>query len=67
MPRDLHAGESLRRARARRESAMARQELGQPTSPRDPAAGPTSMAVKRRDTTDDRLVAEFLAQRGGQK
>lgn len=64
MPRDLRANESQKRAKARREHALSRRELGQPTSPRVPAAGPVSMAVKARNTFDDAMIEEFLRAKG---
>lgn len=60
MPRDPKAAETRKSARARRDRALARQEIGQPTAPRRPASGPTSMAVKMRDAGDDALIENFL-------
>lgn len=62
MPRDLKSHENAKRARARRDSALARQELGRPTEPRAPAAGPMSMGVKVRSPSDDLLIEAYLAQ-----
>lgn len=64
MPRDLRANENQRRAKSRRDSALARVELGQPTSPRVSAAGPTAMAVKARDASDDLLIEAWLKDKG---
>lgn len=63
MPRDLRASENQKRARARRDHALARQELGQPTEPRIAAAGPVSMGVKVRSASDDLLIEAYLAQK----
>lgn len=63
MPRDLRASENQKRARARRDSALARQELGQPTEPRTAPVGPTSMGIKVRSASDDLLIESYLAQR----
>lgn len=62
MTRSLRDNENQKRARARRDHALARQELGQPTVPRI-AAGVTSMGIKVRDPADDRLIREFLERR----
>jgi hypothetical protein len=64
MTKRLSAGQGERRAKARREFALARPEMLQPSSPRAPAAGPTSMAVKVEDPAVADMVAAFLARRG---
>ncbi len=64
----LNGHQTERRARARRESALSRGELRQPTTPRVPAAGPTSMALKRQDPTDALLIEAYLrSQKGGDR
>lgn len=65
MPRDYRANENERRAKARRDSAMARNELRQPSSPRTSAAGPTSMAIKETDPATTSMIAAFLAKKRG--
>jgi hypothetical protein len=49
MTRDFRSRTNDKRRRARRDSAMERGEIEQPTTPRESAAGPTSMAVKADD------------------
>ncbi len=63
MPRDLKSHENAKRARARRDSALARQELGYPTEPRTAPAGPTSMGIKVRSASDDLLIEAYLNSR----
>lgn len=63
MPRDMKASENQKRARARRDHALARQELGQPTVPRTSPAGVTSMGIKVRSASDDFLIEAYLAQK----
>lgn len=63
MPRDFSANENMKRAKARRQAAMLRPEILQPTVPRVSAAGPTSMAVKAEDPEIRRLIDEALAKR----
>jgi hypothetical protein len=46
MPRDLRANENVKRAKAKRQFALERREMLQPTVPRVSAAGPISMAIK---------------------
>ena len=65
MPRDLKAHENQKRARARRDHALARLDLRQPSSPRTPAAGPTSHAVKSVDPEAAAAIAAFLTRRNG--
>lgn len=67
MPRDLSAGENRKKAKARRAFALERLDLRQPTTPRLPAAGPVSHAVKRQDPETARAIAEFLAKKGRDK
>lgn len=67
MPRDYRANENERKAKARRAHALSRTELGQPTTPRTSAAGPTSMGIKAIDPETTRMVEEFLAARRGDK
>ena len=63
MPRDLKSNENQRRAKGRRAAALARVELGFPTSPRVPASGATSMAVKAEDPATRALIDAALARR----
>lgn len=63
MPRDIKSSENQRRAKGRRSAALARVELGFPTSPRVPAAGATSMAVKAEDPATRALIDAALARR----
>ena len=63
MPRDLRSHENAKRSRAKRDSALARVEMGQPSSPRVSAAGPVSMGVKVRDAGDDLLIEAYLNSR----
>lgn len=67
MTRCYRQGELQRRGRAKREAALARPELRDPTVERVSAAGPVSMGVKALDPNHDRMVAEFLASRGGKE
>lgn len=67
MTRHLKAHERQRRAVARREGALARAELREPSVPRAPADGATSFPVKARDPDTDAAIAAFLAaKQGGQ-
>lgn len=65
MPRDYRAAENTRRAKALRDRALARPEMGQPSEERASAAGPTSMGVKVRNASDDLLIEAFLRQKKG--
>jgi hypothetical protein len=64
MPRDLRAHENQKRSKARREHALARLDLREPSSPREPATGPTSHAVKRMDPGAAAAVKKYLARKG---
>ncbi|MDO8535059.1 MAG: hypothetical protein Q7S17_10020 [Xanthobacteraceae bacterium] len=61
--RSAHAVD--RQAKATHSRALARPELGQPTTPRAPAVGVTSMAVKVQDAETRRIIDEALAKLGG--
>ena len=63
MPRDFRASENTKRAKAKRQAALSRPEMLQPTAPRRSAAGPTSMAVKSEDPATRRMIDEALARR----
>lgn len=63
MPRDFMAAENTKRAKAKRQAAIDRPELLQPTTPRRSAAGPTSMAIKDEDPATRRMIDEALARR----
>lgn len=67
MPRDLKAHENQKRARARREGALARREFAYPSEPRQPATGPTSFPVKKIDAAAEIAIAEFLARQRGDR
>lgn len=63
IPRDFKAHENDRRAKARREFALQRRDLREPSTPRAQAAGPISHAVKVVDPETERLVAEFMERK----
>ena len=63
MPRNHKAKEILRIAKAKRQSALERNEFRYPSEARIPAAGVTSFSVKDCDPEVSRMVAEFLAKR----
>lgn len=63
MPRDLRARENQKRSKARREGALARNELRGPSDPRQSAAGPTSHAVKAVDPSTREAIDRFLASK----
>lgn len=66
MPRDLRANENQKRARARREGALARAEFRYPSAARTAAAGPTSFPIKAEDPAARAAIDAFLArERGG--
>lgn len=54
-----------RRAAARRSGALARNELREPSSPRQAAAGATSFPIKKVDAESAAAIAAFLAKRQG--
>ena len=64
MPRDLRANESMKRAKAKRQAALNRPEMLQPTTPRISADGPISMAVKAEDQATRRMIDDALTARG---
>ena len=63
MPRNHKAKEILRIAKAKRQSALERNEFRYPSEARIAAAGVTSFSIKDRDPEVSRMVAEFLAKR----
>lgn len=63
MPRDLRATNNMKMAKLKRERAMMRPEILQPSTPRTPASGVTSMAVKAEDPETRRMIDEALARR----
>jgi hypothetical protein len=65
MPRDLKAHEHGKRARARREFALQRRDLREPSTPRAAAAGVTSHAVKKIDTDTRAAIDAFLRAKNG--
>lgn len=66
MPRDLKAHEHSKRNKARREFALMRRDLREPSAPRAAAVGAISHAVKIVDPATERAIAEFMARKGGQ-
>ena len=65
MPRPMRRNEHVRAVKGRRDAALARSEMGQPTSPRRPAGGVVSMAMKINE--DQHLIEEFMARKAGQE
>lgn len=63
MPRDLRANENQRRARARREGALARAEFRYPSSPRQAPTSPTSFPVKKADPAAQAAIEAFLSRK----
>ena len=63
MPRDNSARANARHAKAKRDAALSRAELGWPTAPRISAAGVTSMAVKAEDQAVRKMVDEAMARK----
>lgn len=63
MPRAKRAHENQRAAKARRHLALGRSELRAESSPRAPAAGPTSHAVKVPDPATAAAIEAFLSRR----
>lgn len=63
MPRDIRATQNTKIAKARRQAALARPEVLQPTTPRVAAAGVTSMAIKAEDPATRRMIDEAIARR----
>lgn len=59
-----HRQEALR-ARARRQGALERTELRQPSEQRDAAVGATSYPIKRQDPALAAMIAEALARKSG--
>lgn len=60
MPRARRAHENQKAAKARRVCALGRSELRVESSPRVPAIGPTSHAVKAADPATAAAVEAFL-------
>lgn len=60
MPRDLRAHEQTKRNKARRDHALARMDLREPSTPRAPAAGATSHAVKVMDPGTAAAIEAFM-------
>jgi hypothetical protein len=63
MTKRMRAHEIERRARAKRSSALARNELRQPSVPRVSAAGPTSPAIKAEDPAIRAMIDAAIAER----
>lgn len=64
MPRDYKERERLLKTKARRQHALARQELRGPSEPRTAPTGTTSFPIKLTDPETQRLINEALAKRG---
>lgn len=65
MPRDFKASENMKRSKAKRQAALSRPEMLQPTVPRISAAGVTSMAMKAEDLATRAMIDEAIARRKG--
>lgn len=65
MARSYREAENQRRAKALRDQALARNELRQPSEPRESAAGATSFPVKKINTASAEAIARFLAVKNG--
>ncbi len=65
MTKRRSAHDTDRHAKAKRSTALSRVELGQPTTPRAPAAGVTSMAVKVQDDATRKMIDVAVAKCGG--
>lgn len=63
MPRDPSARENRLKAKARRDHAIRRLDLREPTVPREPALGATSQAVKVMDPASAAAIAVYLKGR----
>ena len=63
MSRDYRLHEKEKRSKARRAHALARLDLREPTTPRAPAVGAISHAVKVTDPETARAIEKFLAER----
>ena len=59
----LNGHQTAAKAKALRDRALARPEMGQPSEERVSAAGPTSMGVKVRNASDDLLIEAYLRQK----
>lgn len=70
MPRNLAPHENMKRSKARREFALERRDLREPSTPRASAVGATSHAIKTIDPATQEAIAAFLARcprgQGGQ-
>lgn len=65
MPRDLRAHENTKRNKARREFALQRRDLREPSEPRTAPAGATSPPLKVVDPASQAAIDAFLARREG--
>lgn len=63
MPRDFKAHENMKRSKARREHALLRLDLREPSSPRQAPVGATSHPVKLMDRASAAAIEAFLAKR----
>jgi hypothetical protein len=64
MTRQLRSNEREKKSKARRENALARLDLREPSSPRESAVSPTSHAIKQRDPGTQAAIEAFLAKQG---
>lgn len=67
MPRNMRSHEGEKNAKAKRSFALRRNELRQPSHPREAPAGPISMPIKVVDAATAAMIREFLEERGGRK
>jgi hypothetical protein len=67
VPRDLKAHEQHKKSAARREFALARRDLREPTVPRATAVGAFSHAVKVMDPGAAEAIQAFLKGKAGTK
>ena len=65
MPRDYRAAENTKRSKARREHALARLDLREESTPREPAIGVTSQAVKVMDPASAAAIEAFMSRKNG--
>ena len=67
MPRNHKAKEILRIAKAKRRSALERNEFKYPSEARVSADGATSFPIKAVDDETARLIAEYVDKRGANR
>jgi hypothetical protein len=64
MTRQLRSNEREKKSKARRDHALARLDLREVSTPRAPAASPTSHSIKVRDPGTQAAIEAFLAKKG---